>query len=453
MSTNGLWSTFLARFDRQRLPRARRKRAHWQAFAPAEIESLESRTLLSCTACLYEVNETNFDNLDFRITPQPIQIYVNTTQDGVNQRFTLTPGGDIDPTQPGNQVSLRSALQSANSHQGNDFIYLPAGDFNLTRHGMYEDYAATGDLDVRDNVTIIGQGPWQTIIDARDIDRVFQVLPGVSLVLRDLTVTNGDDSFGAGIYNEGRLTLDTVHVTNNVASFGGGIYNRYGNVSILNSSYIGENEADFSGGAIYNLGDEASQGSLTIDSSKLELNGAYWGGAIYNRYGDVQIVNGSKIWENTAEFGGGVFNNYGNSNVFVEDSEFWFNIARSHGGGVYNVGYLNLQGWAWFVDNVAGKHGGGLYNAFGGHVDMPGWAGFHNNRADYGGGLYNDGTMDIGSVRFIINTGYTQGGHIYQTARASMDRSNLQISIRDPNTGEWTVDVYYGLKTGLWIVD
>ena len=76
--------------------------------------------------------------------------------------------------------SLRAAIEEANALEGDDVINLPGGTFTLTITGAGEDNAATGDLDVRENLSIYGQGMSATRIDAAGIDRVFDLRFGAS---------------------------------------------------------------------------------------------------------------------------------------------------------------------------------------------------------------------------------------------------------------------------------
>jgi hypothetical protein len=65
---------------------------------------------------------------------------VNTTLDSV--AVDLKTGRDAT-----GRISLRSAVQAANSNPNGDTIVLPSGTFTLTIKGANEDNAATGDLD------------------------------------------------------------------------------------------------------------------------------------------------------------------------------------------------------------------------------------------------------------------------------------------------------------------
>src|SRR3954447_11774793 len=66
---------------------------------------------------------------------------VNTTLD--TKAVNLQTGKDAT-----GHISLRSAIQAANSQGGSNTITLPGGIYTLTIAGQGEDAAATGDLDV-----------------------------------------------------------------------------------------------------------------------------------------------------------------------------------------------------------------------------------------------------------------------------------------------------------------
>src|SRR5438045_3391647 len=70
---------------------------------------------------------------------------------------------------------------------------------NLTLAGANEDFGATGDLDIRDDLTIKGAGALggETIIDAAGLDRVFQVF-GAKATFADVVITGGVASQGGG---------------------------------------------------------------------------------------------------------------------------------------------------------------------------------------------------------------------------------------------------------------
>ena len=79
--------------------------------------------------------------------------------------------------------SLRAAVQEANALVGADIIVLPAGTYPLTLSGPGEDAAATGDLDISEDLTIDGAGAAVTIVDGRAEDRVFDIAQSDSITV------------------------------------------------------------------------------------------------------------------------------------------------------------------------------------------------------------------------------------------------------------------------------
>lgn len=96
------------------------------------------------------------------------------------------------------QCSLREAVITANQTPGPDRILLSAGTYELTIAGNQEDGGFVGDLDLLDDVEIIGVAANLTIIDANFlIDRALDVPLVADLVIRlvDLAVTGGSGTF------------------------------------------------------------------------------------------------------------------------------------------------------------------------------------------------------------------------------------------------------------------
>ena len=125
---------------------------------------------------------------------------VNTTLDTV--AVNLKNGKDAT-----GQISLRSAIQAADSRGGSNTIILPSGTFTLTIAGAGEDASATGDLDITRNLTIKGKNSASTIIDGNNLDRVFQILGG-KVSISNVTIQHGRASgTGGGILNSRRQAV------------------------------------------------------------------------------------------------------------------------------------------------------------------------------------------------------------------------------------------------------
>ena len=76
------------------------------------------------------------------------------------------------------RISLRSAIMAADSVGGANTIKLPAGTFKLTIPGANEDAGATGDLDIKGNLTILGKGSNSSIVDGNWCHQRPTELPG-----------------------------------------------------------------------------------------------------------------------------------------------------------------------------------------------------------------------------------------------------------------------------------
>jgi CSLREA domain-containing protein len=192
--------------------------------------------------------------------------------------------------------SLREAIKAANENLAVDTcaagsgtevdnINLLTGTYMLSLSGADENYAATGDLDIRESLNIIGMGVNNTIINGGDIDRVFQLaVNGIEVSINHLTIRNG--------------LVDTGTIEG-----GGGILIGAGSTLNLSDCKVIDNDApNRLGGGIDNYG-----GLVTITNCTIQNNTAYEGGGIYND-GTIYVYQ-SLINENTAgEQGGGLKN-------------------------------------------------------------------------------------------------------------------------------------------------
>ena len=70
--------------------------------------------------------------------------------------------------------SLREAVIAANALANADRILLSAGTYTLSIAGADEDLAATGDLDVLQDVEIVGRGATMTVLDGGGLDHVLE---------------------------------------------------------------------------------------------------------------------------------------------------------------------------------------------------------------------------------------------------------------------------------------
>ncbi len=340
---------------------------------------------------------------------------VNTQLDGVD--MNIGDGlCDIDPA-PGQQCSLRAAIQEANATAAADTIILPAGLYPLNVLGANEDAAATGDLDITEPLTLQGAGAGSTsIIGSRSLasgyDRVLDIY--AEATISDVTIRHGRAIYGGGVKSIATVTLTNVVVAENDAhTDSGGIFNG-GSMTLANSQVISNTAASKVGG-IYNAH------HLTLVNSVVSGNSTATGeaGGLYNlTFTSIMTLTNSTVSENMAERGGGLFNNGGW--VTMVGSTFSGNKAVIlHGGAIYNSGHLNMLN-STISGNRAANFGGGLFNEPTGAVSIKSstipfnFADDNDNNVGSGGGIYNNG----GSVQLgnSILWGNVRRNLIFHTA-------------------------------------
>ena len=254
------------------------------------------------------------------------------------------------------ECSLREAILNANSDSdttdgdcdagnGSDVIQLSAGTYDLSI-SLGEDDSQTGDLDIWDEVTIIGMGAANTTIDGSGIgDRVFSIAG--STTIRNLTVTGADTTKDGAAFSVGEANLaiyDSVIADNKTHGFGGAFATYAGGITVENSS-INNNSAYSGGGAAYVGGgaqmdvvstavinNQAGEGGFeegihgggilvdfgaTLNATNVTLSGnisGLYGGAIYNGDGEVNLLH-TTITENSADIAGGAIYNDGTGTI------------------------------------------------------------------------------------------------------------------------------------------
>ncbi|MCB1087986.1 MAG: LEPR-XLL domain-containing protein, partial [Verrucomicrobiae bacterium] len=329
--------------------------------------------------------------------------------------------------------SLRDAIIAANSAATDDIITLAAGTYTLSLAGTNEENGATGDLDIRNNGTLIiqGAGMTQTIIDAAMLDRVFDIFDGATVEFRDLTIQGGflDYSHGAGMYARfgSTVTLTNVAITDNLVQtpntanvdrHGGGIWSNQATITGSNVEITNNTAQKFGAGRNAVGGGMWISGDSTIDLTDVTITGntAREGGGFYvsagNFGGSQMTLTNAVINNNTGVVRGGGFDNAGiDSEITINGGTISSNFAQNeHGGGFYNYGTVNLNGVV-ISDNEAqdldtgdtkrdDSVGGGFFNTTG-TVVMTGGSITGNKAYGTGGGFYNR----VGTVTLIGTAG------------------------------------------------
>lgn len=263
-----------------------------------EIESLNSESIQDETS-LNQLKESNSNS-----------IYVSTDGDDIN--------GDGSKNKP-----FETIKQGIDNSINGSTIYLSEGEFegfNLT---------------IDKTLTIEGKTD-KTIIDAKNIARIFIMNSDAKLTLIGLNLINGNIiADGAGV--------------------GGSIYNNGGELTLINCT-IKDSYADLYGGAIFN-----NNGKLTIIKSNIINNSAVqYGGAIYSS--GITEIEKSYFRENhiTAEKGvGGAIACGGIAHI--EDTVFFKNYAIYSAGAILSLANTTINNCS-FINQTTEYTGGAISN-------------------------------------------------------------------------------------------
>jgi hypothetical protein len=281
--------------------------------------------------------------------------------------------------------TLRAAIMKANHSPASGVtIQFPAGIYHLSISPTGTDDETSGDLNITQDTTLVGAGAGSTIIDGGGLDRVVHIAAGTTVTLQGLTIQNGaitgQSGLGAGlqndgtltlmdavvadnggmdatesgnaIYSQGALTLTRVVVHDNIGLADGSVYLSNSTATIIASSLYG-NSTPGSGGGILCDGCALTLVDTGIDNNKaVSLSGTGSGGGVYVTNAGSALINRSALTNNSADFGGGLNNN--GSTVAVLNSTISGNDATGDGGGIcdctansgthlYNVTIANNQ--------------------------------------------------------------------------------------------------------------
>lgn len=255
-----------------------------------------------------------------RVTMLPVADFlVDSFEEGTD----ANPGDGFCTTNDG-ICTIRAAVQEANALPGKQVIALTRSLHMLNFEAETilaalvgstttpaEDGAVTGDLDITDDLELVGLSADESVIHANGGDRVIDVHSGATVTLRNLGLTGGaaiDNLEGGGLRNNGgTVLLDRVAVSNNVAGNGGGIANSSGSLRIIASSITGNSTtAGGSGGGISN------EAELVLENVTISGNHADAGGGILAQGGNATLTNVT-LYSNSATNAGGGINSDGTS--------------------------------------------------------------------------------------------------------------------------------------------
>ena len=278
----------------------------------------------------------------------------------LNQAITLKPGSTLNGTATTVNVGATGTVQN-----GVDAA-LAGGTVNLAA----ATYTLAQEVAINKNITVRGAAANTTTVSGNNASRVFNVRSNITATLDKMTIANGNTTSnpysnnGAGIYNEGQLTLSNSIISQNTAASsepldeprGGGVFNS-GTLNVVDT-VISNNTSTASsyGGGI------ASTGTLNINRSTLSGNSSNRSGGGLISFGPVTISN-TTISGNTAGIDGGGLVDYSGSitPTLISNSTISGNTAKQSGGGILTIHPMNIVN-STIVNNTALNNGGGITN-------------------------------------------------------------------------------------------
>ncbi|MGO9972437.1 MAG: choice-of-anchor Q domain-containing protein [Solirubrobacteraceae bacterium] len=308
------------------------------------------------------------------------------------------------------------------------------------------------------NLTIEGAGPGRTVIDACKLgDRALEIMPGASVTVKDLTITNGHAQDGTGgsagvdegseggaadpgadggaILNEGDLTLSDTAVTDSDAGnggtggaggplggsgglgggdggSGGGIAST-GTLTLSDTTISGNSAGNGGAGGVATVGSTANAQSGDGGSGNSGGNGG-GGGGIINESGTATI-NASTITANTSGAGGAGSPGQNSAPSQGNGGSGGSGGSGGNGAGIASAGSLvanaSLQATN---DTIEGNTAGDGANA--------------GNPGSAASGIFEDGRGGNGG-----NGGY--GGGLVNLLRSSAPLVDLTIAENSGGTG------------------
>ncbi|MDP8313672.1 MAG: right-handed parallel beta-helix repeat-containing protein [Candidatus Celaenobacter antarcticus] len=268
--------------------------------------------------------------------------------------------------------------------------------------GLYSS-SETGEkfpLNCKSYVSMIGEDKDVTVLDGEDARAPLFCLSDSNVVVTDMTIMNGNNMFGGGIYcSHSTMDIDRVIFRNNYAdALGGGVLCWDSDVDIRD---------------------------VTCDDNICQYGRG--GGIACDDYSNVSVINGL-ICNNTSKYGGGL-SCYEDSRMVCKNLTIESNTTTGEGGGVYcsNDSRLICSDLT-IANNTSTSGGGGIDCSFNSiselkDVVISGNVGYH------GGGIecFMDSYIDLKNVLIYRNRSDQFSNGIY-CAFASANLVNVTIS-------------------------
>lgn len=220
-----------------------------------------------------------------------------------------------------------------------------------------------------------------------------------------------------GEINNTKFNIDNLGDSYGIS--GGGIVSSDSNLKVNSSTFTATNsKLTFAGGFI----DIVGSGDFTLTNSTLKGAGSWWNGPSIATYGGAIAFETNSTATATIE-------NTTIKDVTVDENGGAITLATRNGEQasvnltLRNTNIVNTRTKFSWKDT----RGGGIYVGKGNTLRVDGGS-ITNGFSVRGGGIYNDGTVELGGVETAMtaNTAYKYGGGIYNNGSLLVDTANFE---------------------------
>ena len=337
---------------------------------------------------------TTNDKITAKSGSQSLTIDVVAKQAAADIWVATTGSDDNDGSQANPVATIAKAIELA-------------GD-GYTIHIADGNYVNDKTLSISKSLTL--EGSANTVIDG-NASKIMEVTADATVVLTNLSFTNGNDALVGAISNEGKLTISNSNFYSNKATGNSGTIITNKNKLNINNSKFYQNSA---GKGVVNNQNDAL---LVIDNSEFYNNDMT---SFSNSYGIVYTTSANATISNTVfrnnavKYGGAIYATKSSDAtigiVNIINSTFEGNNANTgQGGALFVSGGECIIKESMFINNKAnpekfsGGQGGAIYTSLNGNVSVADSV-FKNNQAKLGAALYlNGGSNSTISYSVLLN--------------------------------------------------
>ena len=337
---------------------------------------------------------TTNDKITAKSGSQSLTIDVVAKQAAADIWVATTGSDDNDGSQASPVATIAKAIELA----GDGYII----------HIADGNYVNDKTLSISKSLTL--EGSANTVIDG-NASKIMGVTADATVVLTNLSFTNGNAALVGAISNEGKLTISNSNFYSNKATGSSGtIINNKNKLNINNSKFYQNSAAR---GVVFNQNDAV----LVIDNSEFYNNDMT---SFSNSYGIVYTTSANATISNTVfrnnvvKWGGAIYATKSSDAtigiVNIINSTFESNSANTgQGGALFVSGGECIVKESMFINNKAnpgkfsGGQGGAIYTSLNGNVSVTDSV-FKNNQAKLGAVLYlNGGSNSTISYSVLLN--------------------------------------------------